>query len=142
MEIEKSPFSICTKPQAEKERREKTKMEKQGTEVYKQIPHSMGQHYVRPSRELVYGPCKMYLHFAVRSRLSLHLLRGTFQVLSTISLGTSLVVQRLRLHVPKEGAWVQSLVREQDLTNCNLDCLLKLKILHATAKTWHSQINK
>ena len=56
MEIEKSPLSICTEPQAEKERGEKTNMEEQGTEVYQLMPHSMGQHYVRTSRELVYRP--------------------------------------------------------------------------------------
>ena len=49
-------------------------------------------------------------------------------------LGTSLVVQGLRLHGPNEGAWVQSLV-EKELE-------MQLKILHATTKTQSSQINK
>lgn len=61
-------------------------MLEQGTEVYQLTPHSMGQHCVRTSRELVYRPWKIYPPFAIGSQLSLHLLRGEFQVLSTISL--------------------------------------------------------
>ena len=41
------------------------------------------------------------------------------QSVKNLSSGTSLVVQRLRLQVPMQGAWVQSLVRELDPTCCN-----------------------
>ena len=38
--------------------------------------------------------------------------RKTFELLKITVQGTSLVVQWLRLHLPMQGAWVQSLVGE------------------------------
>ena len=72
----------------------------------------------------------------------------------------SLVAYWLRLCTPSAGAWVWSLVRELDPTCHQEECMLQLKIsqaatkkkkkildatvkiLYATIKTWHSQINK
>ena len=142
MEIEKSPLPIFTKPQTGKEGWEKTKMEKQGTEVYKQIPHSMGQHYVRTSRELVYGPCKMYLPFAVRSRIFASSERYLPNSLNNQpqdfpggpEAKTTCFQRRGQGSIPGQGTRSHKLQLRV--------CLLKLKILPATTKTWHIQINK
>ena len=45
--------------------------------------------------------------------------QDTAHSVKNLSAETSLVVQRLRLRVPMQGAWVQSLVRELDPTCCN-----------------------
>ena len=58
--------------------------------------------------------------------------------------GTSPVVQWLRLRLPMQGAWVQSLVREWDPT-CMPQLRVRMPQLRspcAATKTWCNQINK
>ena len=45
--------------------------------------------------------------------------RNYNSVLTVMKGETSLVVQWLRLHAPKAGAWVQFLVKELDPSGCN-----------------------
>lgn len=71
METEEGFVSICTKPHVEKERGGQTNMAEQVQRCTNRCPHSMGQHGVGLSWELVYRSCESHPPFAIGSQLSL-----------------------------------------------------------------------
>ena len=77
--------------------------------------------------------------------INIHLssLQFFFFFLKTVTTGTSLVVQWLRLHAPNAGR--PGSIPGQGTRSHMLQlrvCVPQIKMLRATAKTWHSQINK
>lgn len=74
-ETEEGFVPICRKPHVEKESGGQTNMAEQVRRCTDRCPHSMGQHDVGLSWELVYGPCgpcKIHPPFAIGSQLPLH----------------------------------------------------------------------
>ena len=96
------------------------------------------------------GDCKFHLsHWqSLKERKLLGKKLGYKEVYDRTVCGTSLVIQCLRVHLPTQGTWVQSLVRDLKIPHAHeLSVIITVlaatrEAPHPTRKTQHSQKKK